>query len=285
MEYADLWNNLVGVVRAIKLTDILDIGIIAVLIYSGIKLLRETRVSQLVKGILVLAAFYLLSSLLQLTTVSFVLQNIFSFGVFALFIVFQPEIRRALARVGTTRLGFLRIFSVGDDGKLRERRGATVEAVVSSADYFSRTRTGALIVFERQFSLSDIARTGTYLDAELSPQLLGNIFFKNAPLHDGALLIREDRCLAAGCLLPLSDSEKLSKHLGTRHRAALGISETSDAVVVVVSEETGAISVSEGGSLRRRLDCEALRALLSELLITDLPESDRGSSPFRRGKA
>ena len=270
----DLLDSLrrsVDSLRTAGLMDVIDILIVAYIIYRLMKLLKDTSAARLVKGIIVLLLVMLLASVAGLTTISFILRNSLGIGVFAVIVIFQPELRRLLEQLGKGNLS--RLLTPADNkDEIEEAIGATVAACAD----MSRSRTGVLIVFERRERLGEIVATGTLLDADPSPELLKNIFFKNSPLHDGALIMRDGRICAAGCVLPLSGSQNLSRDLGTRHRAAVGMSESSDSVLVVVSEETGAISVAIGGMLKRHLSPEVLKKVLeSELLTEEKPEKNR----------
>ena len=258
------WGNIVGLVKSFQLTDGLDVLVISFIIYSGIKLVRETRAEQLVKGLLILLLVWGVSYYLNLHMVGALLNYFFQFSVFALLVVFQPEMRRALEQIGRSGLGSNAkgwLFTgVKDDADLRQKLTRGINAVVEAVVVLQKQRMGALIVFERQTKLGDIADTGTVINADPSAQLIGNVFFNKAPLHDGAMIIRDGMVYAAGCILPLTKSDKVSLDLGTRHRAAIGISENSDAVVVVVSEETAQVSIAVNGVLTRNYTRETLRS-------------------------
>lgn len=255
-------------------TDVVDVLIVAYIIYRMMKLLKDTSAARLAKGILVLALVMLLASWFGLTSISYILRTAVYYAPFVLVIIFQPELRRLLEQLGKGNLS--RLLVPSDDPDEIE---AAISATVSACADMSKTKTGVLIVFERKERLGEIAATGTQLDADPSPELLKNIFFKNSPLHDGALIMRAGKIYAAGCVLPLSGSQTLSRDLGTRHRAAVGMSESSDSVLVVVSEETGAISVAIGGMLKRHLSPEVLKKVLeSELLEREKPDKRRISS-------
>lgn len=261
--------------------DIIDVLIVAFLVYKGISLVRETRAQQLLKGIVILIVLTQLSEWFQLNTISFILRNAMQFGMLALIIVFQPELRRALEKMGRSNIGS--IFKPED-----KTAGYSLEDVVSAvtiaAGDLSLSKTGALIVIERETKIGEIVGTGTVVDARVSPQILENIFFPNSPLHDGAVIMRQDRILAAGCYLPLTDDNSLSKQLGTRHRAAIGISETADCAVVVVSEETGKISLALGGDLTRNLTPDSLGKWLIKLLTPKKPPEQPGKFIIRKVK-
>lgn len=264
-------------IKLISIQDIIDMGIMAYVIYRGMKLLKDTSAMRLAKGILIIFAAQIIAESVGLNTVSWILQQIFAFGAIFLAIVFQPELRRMLEQLGKGQ-GQLRKFLTGTEVDV-VAIDQCINQTVSACESMSWTRTGALMVFERQERLSEIINTGTRIDAEPSEALIKNIFFHNSPLHDGALVVREGRLYAAGCVLPLSSSQTLSRDLGTRHRAAVGMSEASDAVLVVVSEETGAISVAIGGMLKRHLSPETLR----KILVAELTPEQKEDPKKRKG--
>ena len=266
-------------VLSLELWDLLDILVIAYLVYRLLLLVRRTNTSRLLKGVLVVIIALWLSAG-RLRALNFLLNYIVEWGVVALLVLFQPEIRRVLEQVGSSSLPFLQFFS-----KPRVDRQTIEQAIsqtVSACGDMSKSRTGALIVFERHNQLDEMLRSGTKLDAEVSSELLKNIFFVKAPMHDGAVIVREGRVLGAGCMLPLSRNVNLSRDLGMRHRAGIGMSENSDAVVVLVSEETGSISVAVGGMLKRHLMTETLEQLLRNELLPQQEEED-GKTEKRRG--
>ena len=248
--------------------DILDILIIAYLVYRLLILVRKTNSSRLLKGVLVVLVVLWLSSF-GLRGLNYLMSFVLEWGAVALLILFQPELRRVLEQMGSSRFNFLDLFSKPKADKQTIEQ-AIHQTVLACGD-MSRDRTGALIVFERDIQLEEPRRSGTKLDAEVSSELLKNIFFVKAPMHDGAAIVRDGRVLGAGCMLPLSRNVNLSRDLGMRHRAGIGMSENSDAVVVLVSEETGAISVAVGGMLKRHLMTETLEQLLRNEL---LPQSE-----------
>ena len=263
--------------------DIIDILVVAFIIYEIIQLVRQTRTAQLAKGILVLVLAWAASTLLELRTLQWIINGIMSFGLVALVVVFQPELRRALEQVGRANIMGIQLFRTKKTpGDLRAVWQSAAVAVCDAAERLSETSTGALIVLERQTNLSEIIKTGTVLEADVTPELLGTIFYVGTPLHDGAVVIRDGRIEAAGCFLPLSDNLEIGKDMGTRHRAALGMSENSDAVVVVVSEETGIISLAKNGVLIRRLDRQNLFNLLEGDVVP--PEQEKKKQPFWRKK-
>lgn len=251
--------------RTMSPIDVVDILIVAYIIYRVMKLLKDTSAARLAKGILILVLIMLFASVLHLTMISWLLRNALGVGAFAMVVIFQPELRRLLEQIGKGNLS--RMLIPDTDPDVVE---SMIESTVSACADMAKTKTGALIVFERKERLGEIISTGTMVDAEPSPELIKNIFFKNSPLHDGAMIVRGGRVCAAGCVLPLSGNQGLSRDLGTRHRAAVGMSESADSVLVVVSEETGSISVAIGGMLKRHLTPEVLKKMLeSELLGGD----------------
>lgn len=246
------------VFEIIKPTNILDIAIIAVVGYNLYKMIRGTRAVQLLKGIAILLALNLISEYLGLTTVNWILVKAQTVLIIAIPIIFQPELRRALEKIGTGNLwsGFKKN---GDD---KQNVMANVNQIIRCMTYAAKNKTGVLIAIKRKMGLGEYTDTGIEINGKLSAELLGNIFIVNTPLHDGAVIVDGDKVLAASCYLPLSDSNRLSKELGTRHRAAVGLTEVTDAVVVVVSEETGAMSIADGGILIRDVSEQKLRELL-----------------------
>ena len=284
---AALWYNIFRTFSTLEWHVALDILVMAFLIYQGIKLVRETRAAQLVKGIAMLLLLYLLAQALEMKAMQFITKNILQIGVLALVIVFQPELRRALEQVGRSRIGKLQVFSGGmSEQETRAKWVKFINALVEEASSLSRQKIGALVVIEQKTKLGDIIKTGTVVDADPTPELIGNIFFPNSPLHDGAMIVREGRLHAAGCFLPLSDNQEISRELGTRHRAALGMSEMSDAIVVVVSEETGFITVCRNGKLERGLSTARLREYLEAELTPEKAAAEPSDKRFdrKRGK-
>ncbi len=247
---------------SIGITDVLDILIVAYIIYKIIFWIKETRAWALFKGILVIFALAAVASILKLNTILWILSNTISVGIIALLIVFQPEMRKALEQLGKGK--FFSYFTRSDDAGDEKAAARTVDEIVKAAGKMGAVKTGALILMEQEVPLGDLERTGIPIDAIVSSQLLINIFEHNTPLHDGAVIIRHNRVAAATCFLPLTDSNEVSMELGTRHRAAIGASEVSDAYVIVVSEETGKISVARGGVLYRDLTTEQLKTMLSQ---------------------
>ena len=266
---ASWWEWMVSIAMNFQFKDAVDIIIVAFLIYGVVKLVRETRAGQLVKGLFLLVILFIISSYFNLVMVSRVLAYFFQFAFVAILIVFQPEIRKALEQVGRNNVGqsIAAVVTGRDRSYDRAQIRKAINAVVDGVGILQQLKMGALIVFERKTKLGDIIETGTQINCEPSGQIVGNIFFNKAPLHDGAMIIRDGMIHAAGCILPLTKNNSVSAELGTRHRAALGVSEESDAVVVVVSEETGQISVAVNGVLARRFTRDTLRDVLEGYLI------------------
>ncbi len=272
------YESFCALMLTFRASDVLDILIVSFIIYSLIKIVRETRAEQLVKGILILLVAYAVSGIFNLKMLNSLFTSFFQFSVLAVLIVFQPELRSALEHIGRSKIGkyWTGLSSSGiEENHIRQVRKC-INSVVDVAGSFQRSKTGALIVFERRTKLGEIIDTGTIIDAEPSVSMIGNIFFNKAPLHDGAMIIRDGKVLAAGCILPLTKNNNISADLGTRHRAALGISENSDAVIVVVSEETGTISIAKNGIITRNYTRETLSMELEdELIPKENEKSDR----------
>lgn len=260
-----------GYILNIGLSDVVDILIVAALIYVLINLIRRTRTYRVFQGILILLVALWISDICKLHTLNYILRNTMQLGLLALVILFQPELRRFLERLGTGK-AMATLFGKSVDSRSTE---AAITQIVMACSDLSASRTGALIIFERDHSLDDQIRTGTVIDADTTAELLKNLFYDKAPLHDGAVIIRGGRIQAAGCMLPLSNNNNLSKDLGMRHRAGIGMSEVSDALVAIVSEESGAISVATDGMLKRHLSTDTLEKLLRSELIND--EEDAGN--------
>ena len=266
-------DNLMGLLLSIKITDILDIVIVAFLLYKLLEFIKETRAQQLFRGILLIFGAFLISELLDLNLLNWLLTSLITVGIIAIVILFQPEIRRALEQIG--RRSFFRSPLVDLS---KEDAYATVHVLVDAVDDFSSSRTGALMAIEQETMLNDIIETGVVIDGEISVRFLGNLFYEGSPLHDGAVIIRGNKVYAASCVLPLTSRANIGKNLGTRHRAGVGLSEVSDAFIIIVSEETGAISVAQNGELRRFLDLKTLEKMLLDIYIT----SDNDSSLIAR---
>ena len=263
-----------------RISDIVDIAIVAYIAYKAIKLVKETRAGQLVKGLVVLVALLPLSQWLRLNTINYILRNTMQVGLVALLVVFQPELRRALEKVGTSKLS--NIFNPQNDDN-----GELIGEICEAVSFMSQEKIGALIVLERETKLGEILNSGTELQAKTTSSLLINIFIPNTPLHDGAVVIREGKIQAAACILPLTQNDSLSRELGTRHRAALGVTENSDCVVIVVSEETGKISFVQAGEMARGLTNQSLenklqKALAKENLHTEEIKKLRGRFKWQK---
>ncbi len=249
------------------ITDVIDIAIVSFIIYKVIGFFRSTRAAQLAWGIVIIGVAAFLSKIFKLNIVNWLFSNLISVGLIALVIVFQPELRRGLELLG--RGGFRRQLTIQ-----RESISGMVDKIVRSVEYFAGRKEGAIIVIERHTALQDIVETGTVIDAVISEDLLENLFYKGSPLHDGAVILRGERILSAGCVLPLTQNHNLSRELGTRHRAGIGITEVSDSVAIIVSEETGIISVAKDGKLSRFLDRKMLEKQLLNMYMSDIPEDD-----------
>ncbi|ABY92235.1 MAG: diadenylate cyclase CdaA [Thermoanaerobacter sp.] len=257
-----MFNGLIDIIKTMRINDVIDILIIAYVLYRLILVIHKTRVEQLLKGLAVLIVITKVSEWLQIRTVNYILRNAMTVGVIALLIVFQPELRRGLESLG--RSGFLgkNFFFFNEEEKdMSEVLGEICDAV----QFLSRSKIGALIVLERETGLNELIETGIAMDSKISSELLINTFIPNTPLHDGAVIIRRDRIMAAGCFLPLTDNQNLSSELGTRHRAGIGVTEISDAVAIIVSEETGTISLAQNGRISRHLDAKTLKEVLSSI--------------------
>lgn len=273
-----IWN----VIQTVTIMDIIDMLILSYLVYLLIKIVRETRANQLIKGILIIAAAYVVSSTIGLKAISYIIKSIVNIGLLAILIMFQPEIRRALEKAGRAKFG-LNIFNFSDTSdEITKKWNIAIEAICDSCVDLSATKTGALIVIERQTKLGEQIENGTILNARPSKELFGNIFFPNTPLHDGAVIMRDGIILAAACFLPKPQKEELiNKKLGSRHRAAIGMSENSDAIIIVVSEETGQISVAENGTLVRDYTRFMLNEYLHEAILPK-PVETKKKFPVRR---
>ena len=262
---AGLFQDIGNLISTIGFADIVDILIVAYLIYKVIDLIRKTSSYNLARGLLVLLIALWLSGMFKLAMINYLLRKAVDIGLIALVIIFQPELRKLLAKMGSRN--FYGFFS----SKAHETSeiDAAITQTVLACEQMSKTKTGALILFERNMKLNDIMATGTNIDSDITAELLKNIFYPKAPLHDGAAVIRKSRIAAAGCVLPLTSNNNLSKDLGMRHRAGIGASEQSDALVVIVSEETGAISVAIEGMLKRNLDKQTFEKILRNELVQE----------------
>jgi diadenylate cyclase len=258
------WNQIIYALSNIRVFDVIDILVMAFIIYKAIDFLRQSRAGQLVKGIIILLVVYAAAKLMKLAVLDWTLSNIVNSLIIAVAVIFQPELRRILEHVGRTKISHGQFFDNGVDSV-----SDCIDRVCKAAGFMQEKKIGALIVFERTTQLGEIINTGTVLDASPSVSVVNNIFFPKSPLHDGAMIVRDGRIYAAGCILPLTNNTDINSQLGTRHRAAIGMSENSDAVVLVVSEETGIMSIVEGGKITRNYNAVTATAELRRLLITD----------------
>ncbi|MGN0662197.1 MAG: diadenylate cyclase CdaA [Faecalibacterium sp.] len=271
-------NSIIANFQTFKLVDLLDIIIIAFLFYQLLGIINRTRAGQLAKGALLVIGVYLVANALHLRTVSWVLNSLLQVGLLTLVVLFQPEIRRALERMGQTDQWASKLFNLRgryNDPSLKGAWRSAIIAICDAAERFSETKTGALIVLERHTNLSEIVRTGTPVNSVVNLEVLGTIFYEGTPLHDGAAIIENGRIKAAGCVLPLSNNLDLGKDMGTRHRACLGIAENSDAIAIVVSEETGIISMAKNGVLIRHFDRQTLYTRLIDEMIPKEPVTEK----------
>ncbi len=275
-------NAFIVLMKTFTVADLLDIAIMSFIIFSFIKLIRETRASQLVKGIIILLVTYVAAYQFNFRMLSYLLNKFFEFGIIALLVVFQPELRRMLEQIGRSKISRYWTSSApyGYTLSSYQLQQKCIRTVVDALFLLQQTKTGALVVFERQTKLGDIGNTGTILRAKPSVPIIGNIFFNKAPLHDGAMIVRGAMIYAAGCILPLTKNENIHPDIGTRHRAALGISENSDAIAIVVSEESGTISVAMDGVLTRNYSKDELIHLLEKNLLLDTAEPNVKSQIF-----
>ena len=264
-------QNVIQQVTRMQWTDYVDIAIVALLIYKLLPLIKTPSTMRIARAVLAVVAVVIITDALDLYALNWILNQLMSVGLLAVVILFQPELRRMLDRLGSVKLRSL----LGITSKPMQEMDAVINQTVMACEVMSRERVGALIVCAREARLEEYFRTGTQIDGQVSEQLIRNIFFPKAALHDGAMIIRDGRVAAAGCVLPLSDSSRLSADLGTRHRAGVGMSEASDAVVVIVSEETGTISVAIGGMLKRHLAPKTLERLLHNELCGDTQDNDQ----------
>ncbi len=261
------WSTLFGVITGITVGDILDIVVLSFLLYKAIQLVRETHAGQLMKGVIYLLVAYIEASALDMNMMKMILEVVWEIGLIAIIVLFQPELRMMLEKLGKSKLGVLgRVMAMEEEEQLYRH---TLDSVVKACSAMAETKTGALIVLEQTTILNDVVNSGSEIDGAVSKDLLCNIFYPKSPLHDGAVIIRNNRLYAASCILPLTQNSQISRELGTRHRAAIGLSEQSDAIVVVVSEETGIISVVQKGHIRRGFDSITLKTELEAALIGD----------------
>ena len=281
---SDIWDALVNVFRSITLVDVLDMVLLAVILYFVLKIIKETRAEQLIKGIVFFAITLFFLDQFELKAMSVISDTFFNVGIITFIIMFQPELRRALEKVGRTKVVKpIALFETVDADE--SAKSFAINQIALACEKLSRTATGALIVIERQTKLGEQIETGTIIKAVPSEELFRNIFFPNTPLHDGAVIIRDSMIYAAGCFLPKPQKEELiNKELGSRHRAAIGMSEVSDAIVIIVSEETGMISIAENGVLDRGYDRDKLTLYLKNKLLPEPSELKKKERQSRRGK-
>ncbi len=272
-------NDLTGLLMSIKITDIIDIVIVAYLLYRVLGFIKETRAQQLFRGIILVVAFFLLSEIFNLSLLNWALTRLITVGLIAVVILFQPEIRRGLEHIGRKAVIINQFRDIN-----KEEAYATVHKIVDAVDDFAATHTGALIAIERDTMLTDIIESGVIVYAEILVRLRGILVYEGSPLHDGAVTIRGVRVFAASCVLPLTSRTTIGQNLGTRHRAGVGLSEVSDALVIIVSEQTGAISVASNGTLRRFLDIKTLEKMLLDVYIPSDNDTDLVSKIFKGGK-
>ncbi len=280
----DIWNAIVNVFSSITIVDILDMVLLAIILYFVIKLIKETRAEQLIKGIAFFAVALFLLNQFELKVMSVISDTFFNVGIIMFIVMFQPELRRALEKVGRTKM--VKPISLFETTDIDETGCASaISQIALACEKLSRTATGALIVIERQTKLGEQIETGTIIRAVPSEELFRNIFFPNTPLHDGAVIIRDNLIYAAGCFLPKPQKEELiNKELGSRHRAAIGMSEVSDAIVIIVSEETGIISIAENGVLERGFDRDKLTVYLRNKLLPEPSEQRKKERQARKAK-
>ncbi|RDY22423.1 TIGR00159 family protein [Romboutsia maritimum] len=262
-------TSFISIITRISINDIIDISIVAYIFYKIFMFIKDTRAAQVLKGIILLLVATQLSDTFRLHTLYWILVNALKIGLLAACIIFQPELRAGLEHIGRAKLKF---FGKNNFNTSQENMNRTIEEIVESLYSLSRQKIGALIIMERQTKIGDIINTGTILDAEVSRQLLINIFIPNTPLHDGAVVIRDSKVTAAACFLPLTQSKDLSKDLGTRHRAGVGVSEVSDCITLIVSEETGDVSIAKAGKLYRNISKERMTNILRSNLKIDIED-------------
>lgn len=261
-------SSIQSIMSNFRLEDALDIAIVSYIVYKMIGFIRETRAMQLIRGLVIIIVAFFVSDIFNLYLLNWLLKSLFTMGLFAVVVLFQPELRRALEQVGRKNLMNTNSFRNIDKNKAVE----TVDSLVSAIDDFSATRTGALIAIERETMLNDIIETGVVVDAEISIRLLGNLFYEGSPLHDGGVIIRGARIHAASCVFPLTEKKNIGRNLGTRHRAGVGLSEVCDALIIIVSEETGVVSIAEDGKIRRFVDLKTIEKMLLNMYLP----SERG---------
>ncbi|MBQ8604910.1 MAG: diadenylate cyclase CdaA [Oscillospiraceae bacterium] len=274
MEFSGLFSSLISIIKTISLADIIDVAIITYLVFNVLKLMNKTKATPLLKGVALIFFGYIIASQFKLKTVTFLIESLLQVGFIALLVVFQPELRRALEQVGSGNLFSLSFFRKRTVEEVEaDRLRKAIAGICDAMERMSEKQTGALIVMENFTSLEGIKQSGTVVNADITPELIGTVFYDGSPLHDGAMIIHNGRITNAGCVLPLSDNLEISKEMGTRHRAALGLSEVSDAIALVVSEETGTISYAKNGVLRRNLDRQSLYDMLNNEFVQPVIDS------------
>jgi diadenylate cyclase len=269
-------DTFLGIINGFRPADAVDIAIVSYIVYKVLGFIKQTRAQQLVRGIVILIVAFFVSDFFNLYLLNWLLHGIVTMGLFALVVLFQPELRRGLERMGRGGLVSNSFKSID-----KEKAIETVDSIVNAIDDFSSTRTGALIAIERGTMLNDIIETGVVIDADVSVRLLGTIFYEGTPLHDGAVIIRGDKVYAAACVLPLTENKNIGRNVGTRHKAGVGLSEVTDALVIIVSEETGIISLAENGRIRRFMDLKTIeKTLLGIYLPPDVSFGERLKQRF-----
>lgn len=278
------WNQISTIFLAFKIPDLLDICLVAFVLYALIKLIRETRAFQLAKGFVLLGIAYIFITAFNMQASNYIFDRLFSDLIILIIILFQPEIRHALESVGGSTIPRFGLFSGSKSENVikNEIIKTAINDICKACNDFSQKKIGAIIAFEKDTLLGEAINTGTAIDASVSKELIGNIFFPMSPLHDGATIIRNGRVIAAGCILPLTQNQTISRDLGTRHRAALGLSEESDAVVVVVSEETGCISIAKKGLLERDMSESVLREKLNNSLLIEANQKEKNPGMIKK---
>ena len=277
----DFFENLIKIFSTMKFPeDVIDIILVAIIVYYCIKFARDTRMGHLIRGVLLILVLYQAAILMKLSALTYILKNTIQLSFIAIIIVFQPELRSGLERIGRVRFSNIRNIQSMSRGDYNAMTQGMIDSICESCRIMSECRIGALMVFELSVKLGDVRDTGISMDCSITPQTVITVFFPNTPLHDGAMIIRDNKIVSAGCLLPLSKNLEISKELGTRHRAAVGVTETSDALAVIVSEETGRISYALDGKIHIGITERQLNALLGEKLL--IPEKKRRF--FKRSK-
>ncbi len=291
MEFLYSLSSIINSIWPIRVWDILDIAVLTVLIYKGFTLVKETRAGGLIKGVILIFVAYLIMDVVQMRAMAYLLKSVFEVGLLAIVVLFQPELRKTLEKMGHSKVSKLPMFSsltLESGDALASKWSAAIEAICDACEDLSATTTGALIVIEQESKLGEQIDTGTILNAAPSKELFGNIFYPKTPLHDGAVIMRDGMILAAACFLPKPQREEtINKALGSRHRAAIGMSENSDSIVIVVSEETGTISVAENGDLTRGYTRDSLKKLLRTKLLPEkkpVQKPPKPSKPSKQGK-